>query len=302
MPPPLCADPTCSLAHSRVLLRSESPYTRDGRRELLSHEFRLCERCHLGFVHPVPPEDVLACFYTGDYAYYQEAGQHPASEARSWKYRIARLRYLSLTAPSALHRLAALFAGLVERLTRKSITFTLGVPLTLPKGSRILDYGYGSGAWLLSMRRLGYHRLFGYDLAANAYRQNELAAQGIEVIPPGDLSRVEAASLDCVRLEHVFEHLPDPLVVLESLRRLLRPGGLLVMTFPAIYPWLKVKNLESSPLLPHLQLPIHLAYHSVESSRSLLEAADFEPIVLRITARELFITLVARKPEGEGYR
>jgi SAM-dependent methyltransferase len=300
MPPPLCADPTCSLAHSRVLLRSESPYTRDGRRELLSYELRLCERCHLGFVHPVPPEDVLACFYTGDYAYYQEAGQHPASEARSWKYRIARLRYLSLTAPSVLHRLASLLGALAERLSRRTVTFTLGLPLSLPKGSRILDYGYGSGAWLLSMRLLGYSRLLGYDIAANAHRRHELEAQGIRVIPHGELSLVEAGSLDCVRLEHVFEHLADPVAVLRSLLRVLRPGGILVMNFPGIYPWLEIDDLESPAYFPHLQLPIHLANHSVESSRGLVEAAGFERIVSRITTREGFVTLMARRPAEPG--
>jgi len=300
MPAPFCADPSCSLANSRVILTHEAPYTREGRTERLPYEFRVCERCRLGFVHPVPAEDVLSCFYTGDYAYYQDAGQQPASEAGSWKYRIARLRYLSLLAPSARHGLAALFAGLVERLTRKTVTFTLGVPLALPKDARILDYGYGSGAWLRSMRMLGYSRLFGFDIAANAHRQDELAAQGLQIIPPDGLSQVAAASLDCVRLEHVFEHLSDPLAVLRSLRRLLRPGGLLVMNFPAIYPWLKVEDLKSSPLLPHLQLPIHLAYHSTGSTQGLLEAAGFEGIVLRVTAGQLFITLMARRPADAG--
>ena len=296
MPPPLCSDPTCSLAHSRVLLRSESSYTRDGRRELLSYELRLCERCHLGFVHPVPPEDVLACFYTGEYAYYQGAGRHPASEAGSWKYRIARLRYLPLTAPSLLHRLASVLGALAERLSRRTVTFTLGLPLSLPEGSRILDYGYGSGAWLQSMRLLGYSRLLGYDIAANAHRRHELEAQGIQVIPPGELSLVSAGSLDCVRLEHVFEHLADPLPVLRSLLRVLRPEGILVMNFPGIYPWLKIDDLESPAYLPHLQLPIHLAHHSVESSRGLLQAAGFERIVSRITAREGFVTVMACRP------
>jgi SAM-dependent methyltransferase len=300
MPPPFCPDPDCSLANSRVLLKREDTYTREDRPERLAYEFRLCERCRLGFVHPVPPEDVLACFYTGDYAYYQEAGGHPDREAGSWKYRVARLRYRALLAPGALHGLGALLSALVERLTRKSITFTLGVPLALPKSARLLDYGYGTGSWLLSMRRLGYSHLLGYDIAANAHRRDELAARGIQVVPPGGLSRLEAASLDCVRLEHVFEHLADPLAVLRSLRRLLRPGGLLVMTFPTIYPWLEVENLASSPFLPYLQLPIHLTHHSVESSRRLLEAAGFEGTVARITARERFITLMARGPADEG--
>lgn len=286
--PAFCTVPDCSLANSRLLLTREAPYSRDGRTERLPFEYRLCTRCQMGFVHPVPPEDVLACFYTGDYAYFQDPGDQPQREAESWKYRIARLRYGSLP--------GSLLARAVELLTRKTVTFTLGVPLTLPRDARILDYGYGMGGWLLSMRALGYSRLSGYDIAANRERREGLAAQGIRVIPPGGMAGLEAESLDCVRLEQVFEHLDEPLAVLQSLHRILRPGGLLLMTFPSIYPWLRVKDLASSPGLPYLQLPIHLVHHSLESSHRLVAAAGFEGIATRITFRERFITLKARKP------
>ena len=283
-----CTAPDCSLANTRVLLTREAAYTRDGRTERLSFEYRLCTKCRMGFVHPVPPEDVLACFYTSDYAYFQDPGGTPEREARSWKYRVARLRYRGL--------LASIPARVAELLAGKTATYTLGVPLTLPRDARILDYGYGMGGWLLSMRALGYTRLSGYDIAANSERRGELAAQGIRVIPPGGMPEVEAGSLDCVRLEHVFEHLDDPLATLSSLHRLLRPGGLLLMTFPSIYPWLDVEDLASSPHLDHLQLPIHLAHHSVESARRLVSAASFAKILTRVTARERFITLRAEKP------
>jgi hypothetical protein len=69
------------------------------------------------------------------------------------------------------------------------------------------------------------------------------------------------------------------------------------MTFPAIYPWLPAENLQDSPHLDYLQLPIHLAQHSLASSHRLLRAAGFETIVSRITAREKFITLMASRSE-----
>jgi SAM-dependent methyltransferase len=290
MPAPFCTEPACTLANSRVLLEREADYTRDGRPERLAFEYRLCSKCLMGFVHPVPDEETLAAFYTGDYPYFQDAGELPETEAKSWKYRVARLRY-------SRNPLASAFAAVVEILARKTATFSLGVPLTLARSARILDYGYGSGAWLLSMRALGYSRLLGCDIAANSERGRELAARGVEVFQPGEMvSRVEAASLDCVRLEHVFEHLDEPLAVLGSLRRLLRPGGLLLMTFPSIYPWLEVEDLASSPHLDHLQLPIHLAHHSVESATRLVRAAGFDGVATRVTARERFITLMARRP------
>jgi SAM-dependent methyltransferase len=254
----------------------------------------------MGFVHPTPSEAVLERFYTSDYAYYQAAGDHPGREAGSLKYALARRRYLHLTRPGLGARLGSVAAALAEGLSRKTVTFTLGIPITLPKDACLLDYGYGSGSWLQALRLLGYSNLAGYDIAANRERGRELAAQGIEVIPPGGLARRADASLDCVRLEHVFEHLVDPLDVLRELRRLLRPGGLLVMTFPAIYPWLEMEDLAASPFLTYLQIPIHVAHHSVESSTRLLRAAGFTGIRSRITRRERFITVLARRPEEAG--
>src|SRR5689334_446249 len=120
------------------------------------------------------------------------------------------------------------------------------------------------------MRRRGYRNLAGYDIAANAERGSGLAAAGIRIVAAGELPEVPAESFDCIRLEHVFEHLPDPLGTLRALHRLLARGGFLAMTFPTIYPWLEVEDLESSPYLPYLQLPIHLAHHSIESCSRLL--------------------------------
>lgn len=293
-----CPEPGCALANTRVLLQGEAAYQDDGDPARLPYEYRLCTRCHMGFVHPTPSEAVLERFYTGDYAYYQAAGDQPDREAGSLKYALARLRYLHLIRPGWVNRARSLAAALVELLARKTVTFTLGIPLGLPRSARILDYGYGTGSWLLALRLLGYSDLAGYDIAANRERARELAARGIEVIPTGGLARLAAASLDCVRLEHVFEHLVDPLGVLSDLHRLLKPGGLLVMTFPSIYPWLEMEDLAASPFLDYLQLPIHVAHHSVESSTRLAAAAGFAGIRTRITRRERFITLFARRQEA----
>jgi SAM-dependent methyltransferase len=290
-----CTDRGCSLENSRVELRREAPWRRGDRVEKWPFEFRVCDRCRMGFVHPAPPPDVLAGAYTSEYAYYAAAGRHPAREAGSWKYRLARLRYLPLIAPTAANRARSMAAAVVELLARKTITLTLGLPLAMPTTSRFLDYGYGAGSWLIAMSLLGYSRLAGYDIVANAHRAEDLAAHGVEVVPHGGIALLDAASFDGVRLEHVFEHLPDPLGVLRQLGRLLRPSGLLLMTFPTIYPWLRIKNLAASPFLDHLQLPIHLAHHSILSATRLVQAAGFSVELLRITRRERFITLMARK-------
>lgn len=294
-----CPESGCALANTRVLLQGESAYP-DGTGSL-AYEYRLCTRCRMGFIHPTPSMEALEHFYTSDYAYYQAEGEQPSREAGSLKYTLARLRYGHLARPGWrgwLRGAGALVAALAEVLSRKTLTFSLGIPLALPKSARILDYGYGSGLWLQTLRLRGYSNLAGYDIAANSERARELAAQGIEILSGEGLARLPAAALDCVRLEHVFEHLTDPARVLSDLRALLRPGGLLVMTFPSIYPWLEIENLAASPFLPHLQLPIHVVHHSVESAVRLLRAAGFAGIRSRITRGERFITVLARRPAG----
>ncbi len=294
-----CTIPGCSPADSQVVLRSEAAYQVEERTERFAYAFRRCARCRMGFVDPVPSEAVLSRLYTAEYPYYAPAGDHPERETRSWKYRVAAARYQSLTAPvapTAGSRAAALLGRLAELLAGRTITLTLGIPLALPAGARILDFGYGTGSWLIAMRLCGYSRLAGYDIEANVERSADLRARGIQVIPPGGLPAVAAASFDCVRLEHVFEHLPDPPATLRQLHRLLAPGGRLVMTFPAIYPWLEIADLSASPFLGHLELPIHLALHSLESATRLVRSAGFAVAVARITRRERFITLLAQKP------
>lgn len=291
-----CTDPACSPADCVAVLRGEAaPPGAAGPGAAFSYTLRLCARCRMGFVDPVPAEEVLAGFYAEDYPYYAPPDEHPDREARSLKYRLAALRHRALCAPTAANRARSLAAALGEWAAAKTVTFTLGIPLALPDNARILDYGFGSGSWLLAMRRRGYSRLAGYDIAANAHRAPNLAAQGIQVIAPGALGDQEDAAFDCVRLEHVFEHLADPPAVLREIHRLLRPGGRLVMTFPSIYPWLEVADLAASPHLAHLQLPIHLAHHTLESSTRLVRAAGFDDVAARITRRDRYITLMAQR-------
>jgi SAM-dependent methyltransferase len=293
-----CTDPGCSPANSVAVLRSEAACPAAGPGAAFCFTLQLCTRCRMGFVDPVPPQEVLAALYADAYPYYAPAGEHPDREARSLKYRLAGLRYRALCAPTAANRARALVAALGEWMAAKTVTFTLGLPLALPATSRILDYGFGSGSWLMVMRRLGYSRLTGYDIAANTHRGPDLASEGIQVVAPGALRDQPDAAFDCVRLEHVFEHLADPPSVLREIHRLLVPGGRLVMTFPSIYPWLAVADLAASPHLDHLQLPIHLAHHSLQSSTRLVRAAGFEAVVARITRGDRSITLLAHKRSG----
>lgn len=103
----------------------------------------------------------------------------------------------------------------------------------LGPGGAILDYGCGDGEFLRhAAAALPQRRLIGFELAARdhveAVRDNLLLVQGeprflLQHLPP----------LGLITLNHVIEHLPQPLAVLRSLQQRLLPGGILMGQTPA---------------------------------------------------------------------
>ena len=109
------------------------------------------------------------------------------------------------------------------------------------RAGRVLDYGSYFGNMSLLCR------LAGYDVtAADGYRgygavfercRREMRAAGIQVFDFADagfdLGGVAAESVDGVLALGVIEHVPHtPRLLLESLDRVLRPGGVLVLDTP----------------------------------------------------------------------
>lgn len=95
-----------------------------------------------------------------------------------------------------------------------------------PREVRVLDFGMGWGHWAFAAHALGYS-VKGSELSAQ--RTAYAAARGIDNVLLDDL---EPASLDFINTEQVFEHLPEPQIILAALVRALKPGGVLRISVP----------------------------------------------------------------------
>lgn len=218
---------------------------------------------------PEPTLELLETFYAPDYGHYVAPADapDPTSVARSVKYRVARLRH----APRLLARTTA---RVFELLSGKTLSFSLCIPLALPKHAAIFELGFGDGSWLASMAAQGFSALSGYDISANKHQLEQLRQRGLTVSSGDFLANdYPLGHYDCIRMEHVFEHLIAPGAVLEKCRRMLKPDACLVITSPCLASWSTRVSLLHSP--NGHEIPRHVYHHTARSAQLMLRAAGF---------------------------
>lgn len=95
------------------------------------------------------------------------------------------------------------------------------------RNARILDYGCGGGAFLTRLAEQGYRNAVGFDFDPVAVR--EARRHGHVIID--DESDI-AGPFDVITMNHVIEHLIDPIEDIARLSKLLLPTGKIVARTP----------------------------------------------------------------------
>jgi SAM-dependent methyltransferase len=101
------------------------------------------------------------------------------------------------------------------------------------RGERVLDLGCGAGRFVAALRAAGVDAV-GVELAEAALERARRVAPGADlrlVAPDGSLP-LEHAAVDLVWCSEVLEHVADTIGLLTEARRVLRPGGRLLLTVP----------------------------------------------------------------------
>jgi len=103
----------------------------------------------------------------------------------------------------------------------------------LPADARILDIGTSTGTNLRMLRDLGFSRYEGLDMSDEAVRW--CADKGYGKVTRGDACALPFpdASFDLVLATDIIEHVDDDVLALGEIRRVLKPGGRVLVTVPA---------------------------------------------------------------------
>jgi 2-polyprenyl-3-methyl-5-hydroxy-6-metoxy-1,4-benzoquinol methylase len=200
-----------------------------------------CQDCGLCFTNPRPTPRSMGQFYPDQYLPHRRRQR----AATPWWRRLPLLRRRSRRERQILPRCGQ---------------------------GRLLDFGCGGGAFLEQMHRAGW-QVTGVDMSESAVRRVR-AELGVRALA-GSLPHpaLPEQGFDVVTMWHSLEHVHAPLEVLRAARRLLAPGGRLVVEVP---------NIDSLPFAWFgqawfgLDLPRHLTHFVPETLRRMLERAGFE--------------------------
>lgn len=149
--------------------------------------------------------------------------------------------------------------------------------------ARLLDVGCGTGDFLLRARPLGWtvHGVeIGEHLASYACIHRDLPVEHGCAEEVGQL--FGAATFDVITLWDVIEHLRQPLDVMRSLCRLLKPGGRLYLATPNLDGWVARFHWQTLArrlgIWPHPEPPRHLYQFSRKTIRQLYHAAGIDTV------------------------
>jgi SAM-dependent methyltransferase len=165
----------------------------------------------------------------------------------------------------------------------------------LSPSTRVLDLGCGHDATLLCALAPRIASGVGVDLRVSGAARRHDNLSFVEAPIEETLPACPGASIDLVLLISVLEHLDDPLTTLRECRRVLSPGGVLMVNVPT---WLGKPFLEVSAfrlgLSPPLEMDDHRMYYGRRDLWPLLVKAGFRPSRIRVGYHKLGLNLFAR--------
>ncbi len=200
--------------------------------ELAGYRYERCTGCGLVSLHPMPEFAALMDIYAGSGELAADPTADPTGEEILFIER---------------------FRKELDRIEEHA------------HAGRILDIGSAWGFFLSVCREKGWDA-WGVEPART---ESEYARRRFALpVLTGTLAdaRFPSGSFDVVTLWHVLEHLPDPVSELAEIRRVLKPGGLLVISVPTAR---SVKDFDYGPV------PLHCWYFERKTLSALVEREGF---------------------------
>ncbi|MGO8765422.1 MAG: class I SAM-dependent methyltransferase [Limisphaerales bacterium] len=226
------------------------------------------QNCCFCWLDPTPVAEDLHLLYQAYYTHEtSEPGKNPTAKFRAFFY----------SAYMAAAYVPSTILGLTK--ARKDI---LHMYLHDSRPGKLLDVGCGSGIFLHQMYKLGWSAT-GLDFDPKAIENARLKYGTDLTVMHTDLpgAKFPDNSFDAVTMNHVIEHVSDPIGLLGEARRVLKTGGKLIAATPNIQSF---GHSKFHDLWRGLEPPRHLQIFSLASLRECARQAGFDRVRVISTA------------------
>lgn len=261
----------------------------------------VCANCGASFLNPRPTRETIHLAYR-DYYTHAETGKNEHRSLGISKYlkRAIKRAYINIAYRPEKETFIsrALFHALTRHDSRAKRELERWVRHLPPPGTserRLLDIGCGNGYFIKIAEMTGWEPI-GIDFDGKAL---EAAKNNGARVLSGDVYSIPISSdsVDYVTLNHVIEHLHDPLTALIEIKRVLKNKGIL---------WIGTPNINSSAhycsgrLWRGLEPPRHLMIYTLRALEIILTKAGFTNVSNRSVYRhdkdnwELIVTAEKR--------
>jgi len=226
-------------------------------------QYNRCAKCRTVFVNPRPSESLLHAFYTQSRTYsYWNKHIFPASEASRSK---------------------KIFEPRVDRVLGFCDQYRTRLGTLLEIGA-----GFGTFCNVMS-KRAKFERIIALEMTPDL--AESCRARGLEVIEsPVETVELPDHSIDVIVAFETLEHLFSPVAFMASCRRLLSPGGLLVLTCPSGEGFDVLTLGVVSDTIDHE----HLNYMNPDSIQTLAQRTGFRSLEV-LTPGVLDVDIVRNK-------
>ena len=250
----------CGKDSTELVFEVEEQITSDHKR------FRLvkCKSCGLVYVNPRPSKDEIILYYPPE-TYY--AHQPPGKGNRLRR----GLKKLALGGLPGYSMHTGVFRQILGKCLGIVLLSQIDIVVPFKENGRILDVGCGNGEAIGWMKEYGWD-LHGIEIGKKACEQAQ--KQGLKTFC-GQLHEAgyPAEYFDAITVNHVLEHIHDPLSLLRECNRILKQDGLLIIDAPNFGSFDSKLFRETGHTI---MCPVHLYHFTSDTLNRIINAADFQ--------------------------
>ena len=228
-----------------------------------------CNQCSFVYTNPRPTLDTIGYFYPDSAGYF-----HPPHEKEFELFKKNSLKG-SLLKSYLAKRLNYPFESNFRFcpsfiFARKSKL--MHIP-TYVKDGNLLDIGCSSGLYLKRMELLKWNT-YGLESNSRAATHAQTLLKTGKIINQNFSKGIYPENMfDVVHMSMVLEHLHDPKSALLEIRKILKPGGELILSVPNI---LGLELTIHKKYAYTLQVPEHVSHFSPQTLQKLLDSTGFK--------------------------